>query len=117
MTEMQIKAIAAITAQQGKERTAVWMAGEQLKDIVRAEPEAAELVVQDMANKSMLADCEKKIKAFADQHKTGSFACVTPIEAEKIIRKHFGLPGRGEAPAKAKEPQQDGGLVDLSSFF
>lgn len=115
------EAISAISAQQGKERTPVWMAGEQLKDILRAEPQHAELIVQDMQNKTMLADCEKKIKAFADKHKTGNFACVTPIEAEEIIRKHFGLPERGTGdPEKAREPKAApaaGKVIDLSAFF
>lgn len=114
------QAIAAIEKQQGKEGTAVWMAGEQLKDILRAEPQHAELIVQDMQNKTMLADCEKKIKAFADKHKTGNFACVTPKAAEEIIRQHFGLPERGEAPAavpRPAEPEAHNGTVDLSAFF
>lgn len=38
MTEMQNNAIAAIAAQQPKERSAIWMVGEQLKDMIRAEP-------------------------------------------------------------------------------
>ena len=34
--------IAVIEAQQPKERSAVWMVGEQLKDICRADPSAAD---------------------------------------------------------------------------
>lgn len=81
-----------ISAQQGKERTPVWMVGEQLKDICRNEPKSAELVAQDLDIPQMsLANCEKKIKAFADGHKQGSFACVIPSEAERIIREFYGL--------------------------
>ena len=47
------KALLAITAQQPKERTAVWMVGEQLKDMIRAEPHLAEIVEQDLAVKAM----------------------------------------------------------------
>lgn len=122
------KALSAIEAQQPKERTAVWMVGEQLKDVLRAEPHLAEIVEQDLSKKAMsLTECEKKIKAYADQHKTGNFACVIPSEAERIIREFYGLPARGEsqtaAPA-APEPQPkeetpviSDGLIDLSAYF
>ena len=85
-------ALSKITAQQGNERTPVWMVGEQLKDICRNEPQSAELVAQDLDVPEMsLVNCEKKIKAFADSHKQGGFSCVVPAEAEKIIREFYGL--------------------------
>ena len=103
-----------IAAQQGKERTAVWMVGEQLKEICEREPRAAELVEQDLENPEMsLANCEKKIKAFADKHKTGNFACVIPSEAEKIIREFYGL-DKPEEKAKQLAP---GGIIDLADFL
>ena len=123
------KALLAITAQQPKERTAVWMVGEQLKDMLQAEPHLAEIVEQDLGVKEMsLANCEKKIKAFADKHKTGNFACVVPAEAERIIREFYGLPARGEeriatpvcAPAGNDEDSDrtvNDGLIDLSAYF
>ena len=106
-------ALQKISAQQPKERIPVWMVGEQLKDILRAEPSLAELVAQDLDVKEMsLAACEKKIKAFADAHKTGNFACVIPSEAERIIRKFYGLPGGpaggepgAEGPAQGSGPE------------
>lgn len=106
-------AIAKITTQQPKERTPVWMVGEQLKDMLRVEPHLADIVAQDLDVKEMsLAECEKKIKAFADKHKTGSFSCVIPSEAERIIREFYGLPARGEA----EEPVGDN-LIRLEDFF
>ena len=49
-----------IRAQQGKERTAVWMVGEQLMDILRREPELREIAEQDLQREGMtLTDCEK----------------------------------------------------------
>ncbi|MBD5151183.1 MAG: hypothetical protein HDT16_01510 [Oscillibacter sp.] len=106
-------ALQKISAQQPKERTPVWMVGEQLKDILRAEPSLAELVAQDLDVKEMsLAACEKKIKAFADLHKTGNFACVIPSEAEGIIREFYGLPSGpaggepgAEGPAQGSGPE------------
>ena len=106
-------ALDKITAQQPKERTPVWMVGEQLKDMLRAEPELAEIVAQDLDVKEMaLAECEKKIKAFADKHKTGNFACVIPAEAERIIREFYGLPDAGQTLVPAA-----GVDIDLEDFF
>ena len=106
-------AIEKITAQQPKERTPVWMVGEQLKDILRSEPSLAELVAQDLDVTEMsIAECEKKIKAFADRHKTGSFSCVIPSEAERIIREFYGLPTQGEAAEPVK-----GNVIRLEDFF
>lgn len=103
-----------IAAQQGEERTAVWMVGEQLKEICEREPRSAELVLQDLDIPEMsLAHCEKKIKAFADKHKTGSFSCVIPSEAEKIIREFYGL---NKPEEKAAQPIT-GGIIDLADLL
>lgn len=73
-------------------RTDAWMVGEQLKDICRAEPRSAALIEKDLDVKEMdLRSAAKKIKAYADGHRTGSFACVTPAEAERILREFYGL--------------------------
>lgn len=85
-----------ITEQQKeKENTAVFMVGEQLKEIIGNSEQLAELVLQDLRNPDMsLEKCEKKIKARADElHKKngGGSACVNPKDAEKIIRDFYGL--------------------------
>lgn len=88
------KAVGLIEEQQKavKERSAQWMVGEQLKDMCRREPEYAELLYQDLQVKEMsITEAEKKIKAFADKNKTGNFACVTPMEADRILREFYGL--------------------------
>lgn len=108
------QAIAAIEALQAKEsgRTAAWMVGEQLRDMVMREPEIGEIILQDLTTGGMsLRDAEKKIKAFADKHRTGNFACVTPAEAEKILREYFGL---GEA---GKPQPEKGKVISLEDFF
>ena len=95
-------ALDKIAAQQPKERSAVWMVGEQLKDMLRREPEWAELIARDLDVEGMsLVECEKKIKAFADKHKTENFACVIPTEAERIIREFYGLGERREEKTEA----------------
>lgn len=92
---MSERAIQMLREQQNKvpERSAQWMVAEQLMDICRQEPVSAELIGQDLEKESMsIVEAEKKIKAFADKHKTGNFACVTPVEAENILREFYGLP-------------------------
>lgn len=110
-----------IKSQQGKERTAVWMVGEQLADMIRREPDLADIVDKDLDVPEMsLAECEKKIKAYADKHKTGNFACVTPIEAEKIIREFYGLGEQDATSSTASgspSPRGEGLGVSLSDFF
>ena len=99
------------------------MVGEQLKDICAGDPHCAELVAQDLENKDMsIQKAAGKIKAFADElHKKqkGNCVCVPPNEAEKIIRKVYGLP-EASAPKLAvirpEEPKEPA-VLDLSAFF
>lgn len=122
MTAEQTAALAAIAAQQPKERSAIWMVGEQLKDMVRAEPGIAALLLADLAGKGMgLADAEQQIAAAARKNKVGNCGVVTPAEAEDILRSFYGLPPRGAEP----EPERDEakfapppeGMLDLSAFL
>ncbi len=101
-----------IRAQQPEQRTPVWMVGEQLADIIRHDPAAQEIVSRDLDAAGMsLADCEKRIRAFADAHKTGNFACVIPAEAEKIIREFYGIAELGNPSSEA------GVLLSLEDYF
>lgn len=107
----------------GKEYTPVWGVGQQLKGILQADPSMEEIVDKDLDAKGMsLADCEKKIKARADEiHKTQKLkgVCIPPQEAEKIIREFYGLPEAGApAPVQTEAATEDAGdVLDLSSFF
>ena len=93
MTEIQNAAIAAIEAQQPKQRNAIWMVGEQLKDICRQEPDCAALIAEDLKSEAMaLAKAEKKIAERAQKNRQGSCGVVTPAEADEILRGFYGLP-------------------------
>ena len=100
--------------QKGKENTAPWMVGEQLKDICRREPRCEQIVLEDLENPDMsLEKCEKKIKAWADEQKrTGNCVCVPPNVAEGIIREFYGL-GDGEVQAQ----KQSADFLDLDLFM
>lgn len=114
--------------QQGKESTDVWMVGEQLKGILRADPTLEEIVAQDLDVKEMgLAYCAKKIKAKADEiHKqvNGNCVCITPNVAEGIIRDFYGLPASGSAPASVAQSvpapaqiQEKADVLDFADFL
>ena len=120
MNAVQEQAIQAIEAQQAKvkERSPQWMVGDQLKDICRLEPRSAELIVQDLQVKEMrITEAEKKLKAFADAHKTGSFACVTPVESDRILREFYSLPAAGEAAQATAPEQASDNVLRLEDFF
>lgn len=111
--------------QKGKEDTSPWMAGEQLKDICRQDPHCAEIVAQDLENPSMsIVECEKKIKAKADEIQKKSkqkCVCITPNTAERIIREFYGLPDAKTtalAPASTPEPEpEEFGILNLSDLL
>jgi hypothetical protein len=113
------KAIEAIEAQQAKldKYHPAHMVGEQLKDIVRTTPSAAELVSVDLTQSGMgLTDCEKKIEAFAHSHKVGNHGCCPPDEAEKIIREFYGIGGQPGQIAPLEEPKTSG-VLNLFDFI
>lgn len=118
---IQEQAIALLEAQQAKVKphSPQWMVGEQLKDICRMEPKSAELIAQDLENEAMsITEAEKKIKAFSDSHKEkrATCFCVTPVEAENILREFYGLPRPDEVnPATPLAPAKK--LVDPFDFL
>lgn len=106
-----------ITAQQkGKENTSVWMVGEQLKDICRADEHCAEIVAQDLEKESMsIEKAEQEVHNWANKQKrSGNCVCVPPNKAEEIIRKFYGLPAAG----KKTEPKKTGVInLNLDAFI
>ena len=104
-----------IRKQQGP-RGPVWMCGEQLLEMIAPDEAAAKLVLNDLKHGGMsLKACEANIRAFAC--KNGS--CCTGPEAEKIIRKYFGLTEQTEASKTepAAPPATAGNIVNLEDFF
>ncbi len=100
--------------QKGKENTDVFMVGEQLKDMIRGNADMEELVSQDLEIEEMsISKCAAKLKEYADEkHKKikGNCVCVTPIEADKVIREFYGLPKASDTPkttaATAQAPKK-----------
>jgi hypothetical protein len=108
-----------IEAQQKKERgrTDAWIVGEQLKDICRREPRSAELIDKDLDIPEMsIKKAAGKIKEYADGHKTGNFACVTPDEADRILRDFYGL-YKNERSDEGPAANDAGKIIDLGDFL
>lgn len=92
-------ALNKINEQQKKfqQGSAPWCVGEQLKDMLRENATGAGIVAMDIDQKGMgLADCEKKIAAFANDHRQGTVGFCGPADSDRIIREFYGL---SEAPA------------------
>ncbi len=105
--------------QKGKENTAAWMVGQQLKDICRSDPHCSEIVSQDLENESMsIVNAEKKLKAWADKQKrTGNCVCVPPNVAENIIREFYGLPTVDAASVSSDDQPPALRLMDLGDML
>ena len=108
--------------QKGLEGTDSYMAGQQLKEICRREPECAQLVLTDLDNPDMsLKAAAGKIKAWADAKQKETKAkcvCVPPDVAEGILRKFYGLPDAPDAGQSQPEPVTEAApILDLASFF
>lgn len=112
------RAIEAITAQQANftEFDATYQVGEQLKQIVRETPGAAELVVQDLQGEGMgIAQCERKIHDFADKNRNKTnCVCAPPSEADKIIREFYGI---AKSESEPKAAPTAGLAINLADFL
>ena len=122
MNEVQKLAIVAIEKQQeGRKRDTVWMAGEQLKDICRREAHSAQIILEDLESKDMaITAAEKKIAERARANKQGNCGCVSPWEAEEILREFYGLGVPAEELPEQEEDQsvrREGKILDLADFM
>ena len=104
--------------QKGKEGTAVFYVGEQLKDMAKRSELTAELLLADLKNLDMdITAAEKQLKAYADKNhgKNQSF-CISPDVAEKIFREFYGLP-QDEDTAEKSETEHEEQMIDLGDFL
>lgn len=117
MTE---RAVAKLREQQGQveEYSAPWMVAEQLMEICRQEPDSAALIAQDLDNPEMgIVQAEGQIKAYADSRKPkgAGCVCVSPAQAEEVLRRFYGLTTGVDTKVPAGEPAGLG--LSLSAFL
>lgn len=98
--------------QKGHERGPVFWLGEQLRDICRMTPGAAELVANDLERKGMgLVDCEKKLAELAQKNR----GQIGAEDADGVIREFYGLAAFCEDAAPAAKPAGAG--MRLADFL
>ena len=115
---MLTQAIAKIEAQQKElTNTQAYGVGEQLKDILRAEPWNAPLVTRDLDIPEMsIRECKKKIAAAAK--KNGGWC--SGKQADEIIRKFYGLTSGAQSTQPPAEPEpkpRKRAAIRLEDFF
>ena len=100
-----------------KEYSAVYQVGEQLKDIAKAIPGAAELLLNDLKIPEMsIGAAAKKIKERADEiHKStkGGCVCVPPSEAHRILCEFYGIPNSETFTNLNRKPKRRVRLADF----
>ena len=119
MTTEELKAELSAQAEacKGDKHIATNLAA-QTVDICRGNADLIAIVMEDLKAGKTLSDLAGELKIQADiKHNalsTGS-VCITPMEADEVIRKFFGLPAAGEAPAPqmASAP----GILNLEDFL
>lgn len=120
-----MKAIEEIKKQQsGKENSPARMIGMQLIDMIKAEPAISGIVEEDLQNPDMsLEKCADAMRKHADEKHSkskGSCICITPAEAETVIRKFYGLPDqavRQEPAADEPVPAMEESILNLEDFL
>lgn len=100
----------------GKEDSPVWMVGQQLLDMAAESTQNCELLKHDLEIPEMdLVHAEQQIKAWSDKNKKGNCCCVSPMVADEILRKFYGLPARGEKPAEPTPPANS--FINIGDFL
>lgn len=96
--------------QAGKEGTPAYMIGEQLKDIIRDNPAAEDIIGADLDIAEMNLDAAAAmLKKYADGHRKGAACfCITPDVAEKLLYGFYKIPEKSEAASN---------FIDLASFL
>ncbi len=118
MQDVLNSVIAKIEVQQEKcKNEAAFCVGEQLKDMARSDTAVAELLDKDLDVEDMsITNAEKKIKEYADSHRSGNCGFVPPKEADRILREFYGLPGMDDVKNESSE-QVGSKVIDLTAFL
>lgn len=123
MNATQEQAIAKLREQQSKQAmfSSAWGVAGQLIDICSRDPAAAEIILPDLDNPEMSVDiAEKEIRKLADEHhkkSKSSAVCVTPEEAETVLRKFYGLPNANAPAVPDPPPAPASDMLSLADFL
>ena len=114
------KVIELIRKQQsGKDNTPAFVIGLHLIEMMERDGRIERILEEDLQNPGMsLEKCAEKLKEAADKkHRETKSSCVvlTPLDAEMIIRKFYGLPDPVEQ--KPAEPEEKPDIIDLEDLL
>ena len=106
--------------QSGKDNSPAFVIGLHLIEMMKQDGRIEAILEEDLKNPEMsLEDCAKKLQAEADRiHRETkkNTVCLTPIQAEKIIRKFYGLPDPEDVPAEVPAPAPSG-IIELEDLL
>ena len=103
--------------QKGHKDDDVFMVGEQLKDMVKDNPVAIDLLKRDLQVEGMdLKGAAKALKDYADKnHGNSKCFCITPAKADSILREFYCFPENHHSSVSPKSASI--GFIDLESFL
>lgn len=109
--------------QSGKVNTPAFVIGLHLIDMMKQDGRIASILEEDLQSPEMsLERCAQKLKDAADaKHREtkSNTICITPLEAEKIIRKFYGLPDPEEMQEEKKQedPAELPDIIELEDLI
>ena len=108
--------------QSGKDNSPAFIIGLHLIDMMKQDGRIEAILEEDLQNPEMSLDnCAGKLQAEADRiHKDTKRnpVCLTPMQAEKIIRKFYGLPDPEDLPAEEPAPAPaPSGIIELEDLL
>jgi len=106
--------------QSGKDNSPAFVIGLHLIDMMKQDSRIEAILEEDLQNPEMsLENCAKKLQDAADQiHRETkkNTVCLTPMQAEKIIRKFYGLPDPEDVQKEEPAPEP-GGIIELEDLL
>ena len=106
--------------QSGKDNSPAFVIGLHLIDMMKQDSRIEAILEEDLQNAGMsLDECAKKLQAEADRiHREtkSNTVCLSPLQAEKIIRKFYGLPDPEDKPAEEPAPEPIG-IIELEDLL
>ena len=85
------------------------MMASQISELVKTEADADCILQQDKT----ISGCKKEFDKFAKEHKQGGQSIISPVEAEELIIKYFGL----DKHPRELEPQPTSDVIDIMDFL
>ena len=118
---MQESVIERIQAQQKKyqEDDLEYALAELMMDLCETEPQAAELIAQDIDKQEMtLEKCARHMEDYARKNKKGNSYGMNDRKARRIVREFYGIPAPDDKPpAPTYSGTTQDGILDIMDLI